>query len=235
MLLITGFRHVLRRLRWHSFTLSPSLALSFLMQLHFFSLFRTQSSRWKGIQACKRVTSHSKLQIKPSVLGFHCYATVKWPRFAIIAFFFFWQRSKMDADQNDNDRWNNSNGVSRKARREAFNRSPESLTLHSDVTHAVCHPPDRQIVFLARKSRSGQRISTQVTKKKVLKIPRDNFDGRQPFQHGASTQIFNSFSSVRLQIILHFYSNPIWSTWSPLACEVFVPSRFLTAEYVLVT
>lgn len=52
-----------------------------------FLLFRTQSSRWKGIQACKHVTIHSKLQIKPSVLGFHCYATVNWPHFAIGAFF----------------------------------------------------------------------------------------------------------------------------------------------------
>lgn len=89
MLLITGFRHVLRRLRWHSFTLFPSPSLSFISPAtFFFSLFGTQRSRWKGIQACKRVTSHSELQIKPSVLGFHCYATVKWPRFAIIAFFF---------------------------------------------------------------------------------------------------------------------------------------------------
>lgn len=168
MLLITGFRHVLR---WYSFTpFSLPIFLFFFFQPHFFLFSGNQGSKWKSIQACKCITSHSKPHIKPSVLDFYCYVTVKWPRFAIIAFFFlFWQCSKMDADQNDNDRWNNSNGVRRKAQREAFNQSPESLTLHSDVTHTVCHPPDRQIVFLARKSHSGHRISAQVTTKKKKK------------------------------------------------------------------
>lgn len=135
----------------------------------------------------------------------------------------------MDADQNDNDRWNNSNGVSRKARREAFNRSPESLTLHSDVTHAVCHPPDRQIVFLGRKSHSGQRISVQVTKKK-----------------------FKKFLVTILMAGGHFSTAPLHAPLTPSApfcfkslciftptryeaLEVFVSLRFLTAEYVLFT
>lgn len=69
---------------FHPLSLTISL---FYFSSHIYFLFGTQSSRWKGIQACKRVTSHSQLQIKRSVLGFHCYATVKWPRFAIIAFF----------------------------------------------------------------------------------------------------------------------------------------------------
>lgn len=72
------------------FTPYISLSFFFFFKPHYFFLFsRNQDSKWKSIQACKCITSHSKPHIKPSVLDFYCYVTVKWPRFAIIVFSFF--------------------------------------------------------------------------------------------------------------------------------------------------